>query len=297
MEEKKKRHHYVSQLLLRKFSPSNHNGRIYVLERPDKENLRSIAKHTAFEYDYNVLEIEESKNDDFEKHNAELEMHIGKIYEKILSNNFELTDNEWSYLLYFATILFVNSPNYRDKIERINLQLIESIAEKLTNDKNLFTKIAMETDYVKNNPSEDLEKHFQRLKLTKGQNLKVSQNHKIFSLLKHIKPIFSLLAKMYWSFNILKDESVYITSDVPIIPLNSDQTVNFNLGFEYSKLAIFPLTKKICLVGNWKIQCKNEELFGDYANAVNGLIMKWAFKQLYSPLNWEHLQFQFEKYK
>ncbi len=101
---------------------------------------------------------------------------------------------------------------------------------------------------------------------------------------------------MFWSFYVLKDESVYITSDIPIIPLGKDQNLNFNLGFEYSCLAQFPLTKKICLVGNWLGPDSNKECTGFYANAVNGLVLKWSFKYVFSPLGFEELESQFKKF-
>lgn len=274
MEKKEKDEillHYVSRLLLKNFLPDN-KDKLYVLEKPDIEKLKGV-KDAASELDYNVLIVDGKKNYDVEMMLGGIETHIGRILKKINENNFNLSQIEWEHLLSYAATIFCNSPNMRDKILRFNTQILDHISEIKSNSRN---KVHVDVNIF--------------------NEFDTSKNNLIYKGISQIIPTYQILSKMFWAFYVLKDESVFITSDIPIIPLNENQNLYYNLGFEYSSIVQFPLTKKVCLVGNWKAPDSNKECTGFYANAINGLMLRWSFKYVFSPLSFEQLNDQYKKF-
>lgn len=291
-----RRLHFVSRTLLKNFSPDAQNGMIYVLSKPDEEKFISI-KLAASEMDYNVLNINGEKSFELENFLSELESHIGRILKKVNENNFMLTKEEWEHLLLYSAILFCNSPNSRDKINRTQKQIADYTLKMLGTNipqlEKLLNKVYEEKPHLK---KVDINEYAKKLRIEGAKNITLTRDSLIYKGLETVFHTYSILSKMHWAFYKLKDESLFVTSDIPIIPLNNDQSLRFCLGFEYASLVQFPLTKKVCLIGNWLGPDSNKEVDGGYANSVNALTLKWAFNEVYSPLSFTDLNNQFKKF-
>ena len=269
---------------------------IYVLSKPNQEKLTSI-NIAASELNYNVLTINGEKSFEIETIFSELESHIGRILKKIKENEFNLTKTEWEHLLYYASFLFCNSKNTRDKINRYELQISEYILKLISKDKtqfkNLLNKVYIEKPHLK---GIDIDEFSKTLNKEGTNNLTLSQNSLIYKGLGMSSHIYLVLSKLNWAFYKLIDDSNFVTSDIPIIALNENQSLNFCLGFENAGIVQFPLTKKICLIGNWLGLDTNKELTGEFANAVNAMTLRWSFNEIYSPLSLESLNTQFKNF-
>jgi hypothetical protein len=120
--------HWLSKTYLKHFSPDKFAGQIYEIKRLESKSvLKSISKHVAFDFDYNVIEVDGEKKNDYEKVISELESKVGRILRKIKLHRFDLTRDEWSHLIYYITYLRLNIPQFRKSIEKFE----EDVARRI----------------------------------------------------------------------------------------------------------------------------------------------------------------------
>src|SRR4030095_2782200 len=287
--------HYISQVLLRNFSPEGKEGLINIIIKPDKELLnQSIAKHAASEFNYNTLSNKGEENNILEQLASKLESEVGRVFKRMKESNYNISDEDMSILLYFGSFLFVNVPHSRDNFERFQKSVAEKILDLLSNDLALLKNTLAKTD-IPNRENIDV-KALADSYLNGKIKVNIAKNDIILTCVKQVDTVFNIISKMYWSFYIVKDNGIFITADIPLIPVKKE---GFNdpigPGFGNADLVVFPLTKRVCIVGQWIGPANNLEVNGDYANGVNISMMKYS-SQLYLSITQNELVDQFNRY-
>lgn len=287
--------HYISQLLLRNFSPEGKKGLINILIKPDKELLdQSIAKHAASEINYNTINSKGNDNNELEKIASKLEAQVGKIFKKLKKSNYIISLEELSVLLYYGAFLFVNVPHFRKNIGRFKKDVYEGIMEMLSSDLNLLKNTLNKTN-IPNKEEIDVKKLAESY-LNGDIKIETSKEDIVITAINQVKTVYDILIKMYWCFYIINDDAFYITSDIPLIAVDKNFfKLPYHVGFINAEAVFFPISKKACLVGQWKGFCNNVGIDGSYANGVNVAMLKYS-NQLYMPFTQKELIEQFNRY-
>lgn len=274
--------HYISEFYLRYFSPENKKGLINIIELPDIElKNQSISKRAACQFGYNTIIKEDGKEDnELEKIFGLIEKEVGKILKKLNDKEFNLSQNEYTRLIEFMVFINTNSPASRDSIEystdqtnRIVLQMLNYHNPKLFKDKLDELKLP---EVLRVKLKEDV--YDTSLGSTVSKQEVINLTFSIFSLM------ITLLNKFYFNLYIISDDSCFITTDRPLVPYIKDWKAHYMPGFGIAEQIFFPLTKKICLVGNKKMQMPNTNTNYVLVNSINHLILAQnSYKYLFLP--------------
>jgi len=269
---------------------------INILIKPDTELLgKSIAKYAASEMNYNTIENDGNDEDLLEKISSKLEADVGRVFKKMKKTNNMISREDMSILLYFGSYLFVNVPHFRNNIKRFQESVAEGILDFLTSDLSVLKSAVGKTN-IPNKESIDIQIIANSYKYGKIK-VKVSKNVIVRSAINQVDNLFKILARMYWCFHVIIDDAYYITSDTPILPISKDGFFDrFAPGFATADAVVFPLTKKVCLVGQWQGECANIDVTGDAANGVNASMLKFS-NQLYMPITRNEFIDQMNRYK
>lgn len=289
------RQHFISQVLLKKFSPEGKQGLINIIKKPGIELLnQSISKQSASELNYNTLKLWGREYNDIELGASKIEAEIGRSYKRLEQNNFKQSNSEILLFLNFGSFLYVNNPVIRENIANSQKSLYKVISEMLSGDTKLLKNTLNKTNipYKESIDVEELAKSF------RSGNIKIDvpKEEIVIPLINTKDTVFDELTKMFWSFFIIKDESYYITSDVPLVPFSRNWKFNFAPGLGIADSIMFPITKKVCLVGQRIGKVNNLEVTGEYANGVNYAMTIYS-SQLFMPMTLKELNEQFKKYK
>ena len=289
--------HFVSKVILRRFSPPNKKGLIHILEKPNKEFLyQSIAKNAACIINYNIIEINGKKSNILEEIACDIEREVGRVIEKINSNNCKINNNDWSNIILLGAFLYLNVPHIRKNIEKFEKSKYQLIAKILGSDKSMLQNYIEKIDLsIIDKNKIDLKKLINFLKNKNRNKIIVSKEKIIFNALNQISFLYNILINMHWDLYLLIDNSYFITSDTPIVPMARNWKFPFAPGIKIAHQVIFPLTKKVCAIGQWTERKSSFEVNYLYANLVNISMMKYS-RYLYSPLTFNELNGQFNKF-
>lgn len=130
MGAKSKKHHYVPQSLLNRFSVDSENKEIFVFNKHNEKSFRASILNTGSENHYNSLNI------DGNKFNLEfLYQEIDQIYHQTLSKilnsaSFEkFTDNDFVNLTFIVACQLKRTNLFRSTIKHIDNQLNNTLKE------------------------------------------------------------------------------------------------------------------------------------------------------------------------
>lgn len=287
------RQHFISQVLLKHFSPQGKMGLINVLKKPDIELLdQSIAKQTASELNYNTLEIGGKEYNDIELGASNIERDVGRAYKRLIRTNFKQSNKEILLFLNFGSLLYVNNPSIRANVERSTKSLYKGIADMLAHNTDLLQNTLNKTN-VPNKENIDIDKLAESFR-TEKIDFEVPKERIVVPLIQQKETVFNELVKMFWSFFIIKDDSYYITSDVPLVPISLNWKFPFAPGLGIADSIIFPITKKVCLVGQRVGKADNLEVTGEYVNGVIAAMQLYS-SEIYMPHTLRELQDQIRK--
>ncbi len=252
--------HFVSKVLLKYFSPIDKKGLIYILEKLDKEQLGSIKKHAACREDYNVLLLNEDndKSNFLEDLANNLETKIGNILDKdINKGNLEITYDAWSNIIYFGAFLFLNVPQFRNNIEKFDKQIAEKVIDTLVSNKNMLKSYIDKIDLGNMDKSKiDIDKLISFGKDKSKYNFNIPKERVILAALKQIDNLFNIMSKMDWTFFIISDDSYFVTSDTPIVPVANGWSLPFAPFFASADFVFFSINKKsMCC---WSMEKRKE---------------------------------------
>ena len=293
--------HWLSKTYLKNFSPDKFPGQIYEIKRLESKSiLKSISEHVAFGYDYNIIEVDGEKKNDYEKVISELESKVGRILRKIKLHRFDLTRDEWSHMIYYMTYLRLNIPQFRKSIEKFEEDVARKIIKTLASDKNLMQSYVQRIDMDGIDKSKiNIDELIAFGKDDSRYKIKVPKESAIFAGIRQHENLFKVFALMDWTFHIVADDSYLITTDMPVVPIVKDWKMPFTPGYGIADKTIFPVTKKICLVGQQKQFSEKErnlKVNGQVVNTINHILIGYSHEHLYSPINLKELNKQFEKF-
>lgn len=295
------KHHWISQTYLRNFSPDKYPGQIYELSRFDKKSvLKSIKKGVAFDYDYNTIEVDGEKKYDYEKIISELERIVSKVFKKIKLHRFKLTDDEVSYLLYFMVYIRLNVPQFRKGVNKFEEDVFRKIIKISISDKQKVKKILEQIDLKDIDKSKiDVDEIVSFAQDESRYIVKVPREIALFQGIKQHENLFKIFAHMNWIFLVIEDDSYFITTDMPVIQSCKDWRYPYAPGYGIADNIIFPITKKICLLGHRESNTIREQINkikGSAVNAINLTLMEFSDVHLYSPISLKDLNEQIRKF-
>lgn len=295
MDKNLERHHYISQVYLKNFSPENRPGEIHVIEPPDKEYFfKSIEKDVAFEYNYNTMQLNGENTNKLEKLFGMVETKLGRVLKKIKNNNFKLSNEEISDLFLYMTFLNINNPNFRQIVERGSLQTFDAVTNIISSDKNIL-KNELEKANI-NYEGIDLDELISFMKDKSKYKILIPKEDLIVAGLQQIDTFFEIFNTFHWNFYIIKDDSMFLTSDFPVIPIVKDWNMPYMPGYGIADSIIFPLTKKVCFIGQRMKAPQLVYIPGEVTNKINSAIFYYSNKYVYSPMTYKEYENQLQKY-
>jgi len=296
----KTKHHWLSQTYLKNFSPDKFSGKIYEIKQHENKSLLKPIKNIAFDYDYNTVKVGGEEKTDYEEAISQLESKIGRILKKLNLGRFVLNSDEWSQLLYYISYLRLNIPQFRKTVEKLHEDLYRTLIKTMASDKRITQNHIDKIELPGIDKSKIDIDELLAFGLDDGNyEIKVPKETTLLAGIQQHQNLLKIFARMSWAFYVIQDKSYFITTDMPIVPVTKDWKVPYTPGYGIADNVIFPVTKKICLVGQRNridLPEKCIPVNGEFANLTNFILMNFSQNHLYSPLSLTEINEQFNNF-
>ena len=198
------------------------------------------------------------------------------------------------------TYIRLNIPQFRKSVNKFEETIARKKIKLMVSDKENLKRMLEEIDMgdidkSKINIDELIAAGMSDTRL----RIEVPKEKSLFQGIKQHKALFEEFQKMDWTFWFVEDDSYFITSDMPVIPVCKNWNLPFAPGYGNADKIFFPITKKICLAGQrstYKPNARNVKINGYTVNTINKILEYHADMFLYSPLNQQELLEQEKKY-
>lgn len=294
MAEKKpsRGHHYIPRFYLKGFSKKpNKKSKLYVYDLslfnwwPGATNLINIGKIR----DFNRIDIEGQRIDVLESSLSAFETEADKVLRKIRDNGELPVEDDFVTLINFIALIAVRNPlareGHKDFIKRVMKQILDlSIATKERWERSVESM--KETGYGKDLPDITYEKVLQFHKEGK-YDIDIANQFFYAGEFNAINTVIETLLDRRWMFIVaLPNAGHFICCDHPVRLRWNDKKLAEGFyppghGLKRTEV-IFPVTKKIAMVGSFEGENKTVEADSLMVALINGHILDGSDRYIYS---------------
>ena len=248
---KPKRHHYLPQFYLEKFS---RNGNLFVFDRKLNEYREQTPINTAVKMHYYALEDDEGKKKtEIENLLSQIEGKTKPIIEKLEIGK-KISEEDKEILSMFVSFLMTRVPVFEKSENNCDIRFIEKMADMMFCDEKR-TKSVMDQDERDTGRKLDISpKELFNFHKSVPHGYKIHRNRSLMKMLHTSFVIAHYFRQMDWGLFHAPDNTSFITTDNPFVlipPMNYTpeyiQEYGVGIAIRGTK-KIVPLTQNLCLV-------------------------------------------------
>jgi hypothetical protein len=286
-----RRHHFLPQCYLKGFARSKKRGKTHQVVVYDREgkSFTSNVINIAVKNDFNRVEIEGHPPDVFEQAMAKFEGGLAPALTRILSARNLRNTEDRAILLHFIGLISIRNPQYRETFRKFNEDVMNMVLDLSTATKERWEgqmKRMGQAGYLKDVKQISYEQMRDFVK-KKEYSVQLNTGFHIKSELTGVDAILPTLFDRKWVvLTPPKESSGFITSDHPVCLMFSDPARRGKFYGPGHGLAgteiIFPVGRRLALVGAFELQEGEIELDENGVAGVNGAIVAYAERQVYA---------------
>jgi hypothetical protein len=286
-----RRHHFLPQCYLKGFARSRKRGKTHQVVVYDREgkSFTSNVLNIAVKHDFNRVEIEGHPPDAFEQVMAEFEGKLAPALTRILQAGNLRNVEDRAILFNFIGLIAIRNPQQRETFRKFNEDVMNMIMNLSTATKERWEgqmKRMNEAGYLKNVKQLSYEQMRDFVK-KKEYSIQLNTGFHITSELTGVNAILPTLFDRKWvALTPPRDSSGFITSDHPVCLMFSDPARRgkfHGLGHGLAGTEIiFPVGRRLALVGAFELQEDELELNEHGVAGVNGAIVAYAERHVYA---------------
>lgn len=212
---------------------------------------KAKPKTTGFENYFYSFEIKGQKVHVVEQVLGSIESLCAPILSKIAGGSFDLTAEERSTFAAFVALSFTRTPFYRSFENEVLTAVLQKLMEIEASVPGYFEEKLKEMGV-----REGAEQEAQELRdsVKKGFVVEQVKGRAIGSALKMSLTLAPVIETMSWLYLVTEGSPAFVTTDAMISLFDPSVRPPSGMGFASSPSAEFrfPLTRKVCLVGNWQ---------------------------------------------
>ncbi|MDU1671519.1 MAG: DUF4238 domain-containing protein, partial [Bradyrhizobium sp.] len=287
-----RRHHFLPQCYLRGFSRSKKRGKTHQVVTFDRsgKSFTSNILNIAVEQDFNRVEIEGHAPDAFEQIMATFEGQLAPAITRVLQAQNIRNSEDRAILLNFIGLIAIRNPRFRESFRDFNEQIMDRVMDLATATPDRWEgqlKRMRENGYLKEGSANVTYEQMRDLVERKAHRIELNNTFNISSELKGFDAILPTLFNRKWvSLTPPSDSSGFITSDHPVCLMFSDPSMRGGVigpghGLRGTEI-IFPVGKRLALVGAFELEEDEIQLTEENVAGVNGAIVAYAERQVYA---------------
>lgn len=228
--------HFLPQFYLRNFEDQRSKGKskinpfVWIYEKSKPQQYKRAVSNLAYIREYDTLpHIDGGEHREYDELLNRIDDGAAKGIRKLAHIDFDLSQEEITYLCQFLGVLTTRLPLYRnnlnDALGLCKRKLIDYICE-----------ISIELEIPD-------------FGLTAAQSLPMAFRDIVF-INKDTMAACEIFSKMIWSYYIASDDMEFLTSDVPIVTSSQSKPSELcfgNYGLD-DAIVTFPISPKLCLI-------------------------------------------------
>ena len=251
----KKRHHFVPQFYLDRFTSQNqHREEIWTYDMETGRVRHSIVKETAFEkHLYSISLPNGERITDLEDLIGEIEDKAAPLFEKLICGE-NIIGQERSDLSSFFALLYVRTNSFRRQFAESVINFFQQKNYQAASDDEAFANAMRKYEKYAGPLTDEYKKSLREGWLNPGEfNLSVAKGWTLQAIGKHDK-LVPIIYKMNWSIISAPENHYFITSDNPLVnAVKGGKYQQFYSGYfanPHTQVTL-PLSPKKCWVGHW----------------------------------------------
>lgn len=241
------RQHYVAKFNLEYFT--DEVGFINIFDANENRYRKSSARDAAVINNfYTTLDTEGNKSYGIEEYLSKIENSAAPIFRKINNGDYNLSEEDKTYLAIYVSLQLHRTPKYREQTNRLVKEVSKKMLQVMASNTELFEK-KMES-VLKEKVTPDKIKELQKFVFDDQYDISVPQEYSLNFLIENHLDIAKLIIQFKWTLLIAPQNGLFITSDSP---LSMVQTKKHHPMFDGPGFLIdgtettLPLTPKVCL--------------------------------------------------
>jgi len=289
MNEKiSRKHHWIPEFYLNGFTGVGSKiGKVSVYDLCRRRVFTTSPRNVGAQRDFNRVDIPNQRPDVIENAFSGFESQAAEAVRASVKAC-EFADKDARDLIVnLICLLGVRNPRMREANRDFKERLLSATLDVIFADKNRFEREVTDAissgfirpeaeanyeqvrDYHRNNP----------LKITVPNEAHISQE------LETYDKVLPSLGDRQWVFFYSSDARVpFITSDHPVVLCAKSDGAIWSSGFGRLDLdVIFPLTRKVALVGGFDLSEKAFRINSEQVAKINAIVLAGAESQIYAP--------------
>lgn len=277
-----RRHHYISQFYLKRFTTNPSKPRLFVVDVIERKTFRADPKNVAFEKDFHTINVSGQPSDVVETMLARIEGDVAAASKRIVDSCSLSNENDRAQLLYFATILLVKNPAHRAMMNAVTTQLMTTIGREQASNAAAFTARVQEMIATGDMPLDTNIEELRLSLLTDSFDMSMATESHLDIVLNNVPELLGYLLDRKWHIY-RATEGHFVTSDRPVSLMWADpsRTDPVGLGLRNTRV-LFPLSSTIAIYGGFELTDDVIDLGADKVAAVNGRTILNATRQIYA---------------
>lgn len=251
----------------------------------DRDPRKTKPKETGFENYFYSYEVEGEKVHTVEQILGSIETVVAPILKKLVGGNFDLTQEERSEFAGFIALSYTRTPFYRKISNEITELLQKKLTELAADVPGYFERVLPQVGVTENVEEEAgklrkfVKSGFEVEQVDKGYAIKMAFNMTL--------TLIPVVERMSWVFYITEDKARFIATDATISLFDTQGSPFTGIGFASSPRAEFrfPLSRNICLVGNWQGMSGPSDIPPTVVRDINKVAMYYSRRFVYVSEN------------
>jgi hypothetical protein len=266
-------HHYVPQLLLRRFV--NADGKLWIYDLKQERMFPSNPTDAGF-----VKDLYSRKAQDGTVDHAHIEQLLSTRVEgpgdaairRLL--NRETLEADWNDFLIFIAAQLVRTPAHFERTANLMQPLMQETFERMANHSQEFRDRVRDSANARGESEEGFEKVFTEIREGRWK-INPTKDFVISMSLSQLYPYTEELRKMGWIIATLDDsDSDLIVGDHPVLLVVPEGD---HVGLRHPEIdVILPLSSRVVAIGSWDRKPSYSVLKAGAVRLINGQTLRFA---------------------
>ena len=277
-----RRHHWVSQFYLRRFTANQERPLLFVVDFAGMKSFETKPENVAQERDFHAIDVPGRELDAVEKEIAKFESTVAPALDRVIGAQALDNTEDRLTLFFFATLLLLKNPYMRRKIDDIANTVMQTIQKHNASSDQAWEAITKE--YVENGifgSRADADKI--RLGLLNDEySFSLTTDAHMDMEFTNAPQLLRFLEGRQW--NIYRAiEGQFVTCDRPAALIWADPRCNDPIGLSLKNTRVlFPLSSEIAINGGFELKDRVVDLGAEDVAKVNGRLILNAGRQVYA---------------
>jgi len=282
-------HHYVPQLLLRRFAAAD--GTLWVYDLAKSETYPAQPKSAGFARD-----LYSRMGSDGSSDHAHVESLLAQRVDKpsdaaigrlLAKEDLFTMGPRWNDFLIFVAAQLQRTPAFFDRMSKLMEPTAQESLERMAKHDPKFRDRVRQSALARGITNEQIEQQLQRA-ASGGIRVKPTKDFVVSMSLALVYGIFEDLRQMTWQIATLADSDPdLILGDHPVLPVVPPGE---GVGLRHPAIHVkLPLTRRVAAIGNWNLQTTYATFHKGQADQINAETMRHAKRFLFASHRSEEL--------